>query len=76
MSLELMQLPCEEDSNFFGDENLQVYARYYSDPKADRRSFMHVKMSSIPPTNPAVIAMIFIPVRHAFLVVWPSIWIS
>jgi hypothetical protein len=28
-----------------------------------------VKMSSIPPLNPAVIAMIFILVRHAFLVV-------
>jgi len=26
MPLELMQLPCEKDVDFFGDENLQVYA--------------------------------------------------
>jgi len=64
-----MQLPCEEDSDFFGDENLQVYAGYYFDPKANRGSFMHIKMSSIPPINPAVIAMICIPVRYTFLVV-------
>jgi hypothetical protein len=38
-------------------------------PKAYRGSFMHGKISSIPPVNPAVIAMIFILVRHAFLVV-------
>jgi len=44
MSLELMQLPCEEDSDFFGDKNLQVYAVYSSDLKADRGSFMHGKM--------------------------------
>jgi hypothetical protein len=69
MSLELTQLPCEEDNNFFGDENLQVYAGYCSDPKADRGSFMQVKMSSIPPVSPAVTAMIFILVRHVFLVV-------
>ncbi len=69
MSLELMQLPCEDDSEFFGDENLKVYAGYCSEPKADRGGFMHGKMSSIPPVNPAVIAMIFILVRHAFLVV-------
>jgi hypothetical protein len=69
MSLELMQLPCEEDSDFFGDKNLQVYAVYSSDLKADRGSFIHGKMSSIPPVNPIVIAMIFILVRHAFLVV-------
>ncbi|CAK9236293.1 unnamed protein product [Sphagnum troendelagicum] len=41
MSFKLMQLPCEEDSDFFGDENLQVYAGYCSDPKADRGGFMH-----------------------------------
>jgi hypothetical protein len=64
-----MQLPCEEDSDLFGDENLQVYAGYYSDPKADRGSFMHDKMSSISHVNPAIIAMIFILVRHAFLAV-------
>jgi hypothetical protein len=48
-----MQLPCEEDSDFFGDENLQVYAGYCSNPKADRGSFMHVKMSSISPVKPS-----------------------
>jgi hypothetical protein len=69
MSFKLMQLPCEEDSDFFGDENLQVYAGYCSDPKADRGGFMHGKISSIPPVNPVVIAMISILVRHAFLVV-------
>ncbi len=53
MSLELMQLPCEEDSDVFGDENLQMYAGYCSDPKADRGGFMHGKMSSIPPVNSA-----------------------
>ncbi|CAK9278080.1 unnamed protein product [Sphagnum jensenii] len=60
MSFKLMQLPCEEDTDFFGDENLQVYARYCSDPKADRGGFMHRKISSIPPVNPVVIAMISI----------------
>ncbi len=69
MPLELMQLPYEEDSDFFGDEHLQVYAGYCSNPRAYRRSFMHGKMSSVPPVNPIVIAMIFILVRHAFLVV-------
>jgi hypothetical protein len=34
---------------------------------------MHGKMSSIPSVNPAVIAMIFFLVRHAFLVVWPAL---
>jgi hypothetical protein len=29
-------LPCEEDSDIFGDENLQVYVRYNFEPKADR----------------------------------------
>jgi hypothetical protein len=52
-----MQLPYEEDSDFFGDENLQVYAGYCSDPKADRGSFMHGKMSSIPPVNPIFLVM-------------------
>jgi hypothetical protein len=64
-----MQLPCEEDGDFICDENLQVYIAYCFDPKADRGSFMHVKMSLILPINLAVIAMIFILVRHAFLVV-------
>ncbi len=52
MSLELMQLPCEEDSDIFGDENLQVYAGYCSDPKADRGSFMHGKII-IPACQPS-----------------------
>jgi hypothetical protein len=69
MPLELMQLPYEENNNFFGDEHLQMYARYCSNPKADRGRFMHGKMSSIPLVNPTVIAMIFIIVQHAFLVV-------
>jgi hypothetical protein len=29
-------LPCEEDSDIFGDENLQVYVGYNFDPKVDR----------------------------------------
>jgi len=33
MPLELMQLPCEEDVDFFGDENLQVYAGTILTPK-------------------------------------------
>jgi hypothetical protein len=33
MPLELMQLPCEEDSDFFGDENLQVYVGTVLTPK-------------------------------------------
>ncbi len=69
MSFKLMQLPYEEDSDFFSDENVQVYARYCSDPKADRGGFMHGKISSIPIVNAVVIAMISILVRHAFLVV-------
>jgi hypothetical protein len=47
-----MQLPCEEDSDFFGNENLQVYAVYSSDLKADRGSFMHGKMSVNPTCQP------------------------
>jgi hypothetical protein len=50
-------------------KNLQAYAGYSFDLKAYRGSFMHGKMSSIPPFNPIAIAMIFILVRHAFLVV-------
>jgi hypothetical protein len=30
-----MQLPYEEASDFFGDEHLQVYAGYCSNPKVD-----------------------------------------
>jgi hypothetical protein len=67
-ALELMQLPYEEDSDFFG-EHLQVYAGYCSNPRADRGSFMHGKMSPVPSVNPIVIAMILILVGHAFLVV-------
>ncbi len=33
MPLELMQLPYEEDVDFFGDENLQVYASTVLTPK-------------------------------------------
>jgi hypothetical protein len=60
MPLELMQLPYEEDNDFFGDEHLQVYVGYYSNPKVERRSFMHGKMSLVPFVNPMVIAMISI----------------
>jgi hypothetical protein len=64
-----MQLPYEENNDFFGDEHLQVCAGYCSNPKANRGSFVHGKMSSVPHVNPIIIAMIFIIVRHAFLVV-------
>jgi len=30
-------LPCEKDSDIFGAENFQVYARYNFDMKVDRR---------------------------------------
>ncbi len=69
MPLELLQLPYEEDNDFFGDQHLQVFVGYYSNPKANRGSFMHGNMSSFPPINPTIIAMISILVRHAFLVV-------
>jgi hypothetical protein len=29
-------LPCEENNDIFGDENLQLYARYNFHPKVDR----------------------------------------
>jgi hypothetical protein len=45
---------------YFGDENLQVYTSYISNPKVDKGSFMHGKMSLVPPVNPIVIAMMFI----------------
>jgi len=35
--LKTNALPCEKDSDIFGDENLQVYAKYYFDLKAYRR---------------------------------------
>jgi hypothetical protein len=35
-ALRTNALPCEEDSDDFGDENLQVYARYNFDLKIDR----------------------------------------
>ncbi len=36
-------MPYEEDNDIFGDENLQVYARYNFYPKADR-GFMEISV--------------------------------
>ncbi len=36
-------MPYEEDNDIFGDENLQVYARYSFDPKANR-GFMEISV--------------------------------
>jgi hypothetical protein len=42
-ALRTNAMPYEEDNDIFGDENLQVYARYSFDPKANR-GFMEISV--------------------------------